>query len=365
KLGRVCLAASQNTQALLRKIYNTYIISKTIIAYEKNLSRSEPKVLLPGLARLPVRIRRLAEKGESILNFRGRKYKARMTKIIIYSATFAFGFGLVSLWSFWLVTRPPEIISESTPETYGLNFDKIEITAPDGITLAGWLIPDAGRRQDAPAIIIFHGNGADKSDMLSFAKVLHEKFAVLLMDLRYFGESDGKYSTLGFKERGDASRAIDFLESRGFKKIGVFGFSLGGAIAIMTASEDSRVQAVAAYASHTDLRSIGRDTYKILGPLKYPLVELMILWAKLFIDENVLRDSPFESAQELNIPLLLAHSREDDQIPFSHAERLKDSLKNNPRAEFYFMERGLHGEVSSEFDNRVREFFEHTLLPRD
>ena len=287
-----------------------------------------------------------------------------MTKIIIYSATFVLGFGLVSLWSFWLVTRPPKIMSESTPETYDLHFDKIEIAAPDGIKLVGWLIPDAGNRQDAPAIIILHGNGADKSDMLSFAKALHEKFTVLLMDLRYFGESRAKFSTLGFKERGDASRAIDFLESRGFTKIGVFGFSLGGAIAIMTASEDNRIRAVAAYASHTDLRSIGRDTYSILGPLKYPLVELMILWAKLFIDGNALRDSPLESAQRINIPILLTHSREDEQIPFSHAERLKDELKNNPRAEFHFMERGLHGEVSSEFDNRVREFFEHTLLPR-
>lgn len=285
-----------------------------------------------------------------------------MTKIILYSAIFAFGFGLVSMWSFWLVTRPPKTISKSTPETYGLRFEKIEIAAPDGVTLAGWLIPDAGNRQDAPAIIILHGNGADKSDMLSFAKALHENFAVLLMDLRYFGESGGMYSTLGFKERGDTERAIDFLGSRGFTKIGIFGFSLGGAIAITTSSEDNRIRATAVYASHTDLRSIGRDTYGILGPLKYPLVELMILWAKLFIDKNVLRDSPLESARKLNTPILLTHSREDDQIPFSHAERLKDALKNNPRAEFYFMERGLHGEVSSEFDNRVREFFERTLL---
>ncbi len=287
-----------------------------------------------------------------------------MPKTILYLTIFALGFGLVSLWSFWFVTRPPKITAKSTPETYGLNFERIEIEASDEIKLAGWLIPDAGGRQDAPAIIILHGNGADKSDMLSFAKALHEKFAVLLMDLRYFGESGGKYSTLGFKERSDASRAIDFLESRGFTKVGIFGFSLGGAIAIMVASEDSRIRAAAAYASHTDLGSIGRDTYGILGPLKYPLVELMILWAKLLIDKNVLRDSPLESAQKLDIPILLTHSREDDQIPFSHAERLKDALKNNARAEFYFMEQGLHGEVSSEFDNRVREFFERTLLPR-
>ena len=290
------------------------------------------------------------------------KYKIRMPKIILYSAVFALGFGLVSLWSFWLVTRPPKIIGESTPETYGLNFERIEIEASDGIKLAGWLIPDAGNRQGAPAIIILHGNGADKSDMLSFAKALHEKFTVLLMDLRYFGESGGKYSTIGFKERGDASRAIDFLESRGFTKIGIFGFSLGGAVAIMTAHEDNRILAAAAYPAHTDLRSIGRDTYGILGPLKYPLVELMIVWAKLLIDKNALRDSPLESLQKLSIPILLTHSREDDQIPFSHAERLKDALKDNPRAEFYFMERGLHGEVPSEFDGRIREFFEHALF---
>jgi len=55
------------------------------------------------------------------------------------------------------------------------------------------------------------------------------------------------------------------------------------------------------------------------------------------------------------------HSRQDDQIPFRHAERLRDALAGNPRAEFLFTDRGWHGELPPAFPARLVDFFRRSL----
>src|SRR5438046_2249802 len=93
----------------------------------------------------------------------------------------------------------------------------------DGLKLAAWLVPRPG----APAVILLHGYPADKADMLPIAARLAPRFTVLLLDQRYFGRSEGRLTTLGFRERRDLGRAVDFLATRGVGAVGVFGFSLG------------------------------------------------------------------------------------------------------------------------------------------
>jgi fermentation-respiration switch protein FrsA (DUF1100 family) len=64
------------------------------------------------------------------------------------------------------------------------------------------------------------------------------------------------------------------------------------------------------------------------------------------------------------VPVLLVHSRQDEQIPFRHAERLRAALAGNPKAEFEFMDRGRHGELSAGFEARMVRFFRQALGPR-
>ncbi len=274
-------------------------------------------------------------------------------RLLCYSAIFVLGFLAVSLSVFWLAVRPPRLAIPLRPKDYNLRAEEVTITTTDGLKLSAWLIPRAG----VPAVILIHGYPAEKADMLPVAAGLHPHFATLLVDLRYFGSSEGRFTTLGLRERHDLTRAIDFLTERGFTEIGVFGFSLGGAIGLMTAAQDERIRAVAAYAAFSDLQTLGYDTYSRLGVLRYPLVELMILWARLFFGGDVTRPSPAEAIQKLSIPVLLIHSREDEQISFRHAELLQHALAHNPKAEFYFPERGRHGELPPDFETRLRTFF--------
>src|SRR5207244_12893906 len=109
----------------------------------------------------------------------------------------------------------------------------------------------------ARAVSLLQGCPGHKAGMLPIAAGLAPRFTVLLLDQRYFGRSEGRLTTLGFRERRDLGRAVDFLAARGFGPVGVFGFSLGGAVALLAAAEDPRIRAAAAYAPFADPTLLG------------------------------------------------------------------------------------------------------------
>ncbi len=274
-------------------------------------------------------------------------------KLLFYALVLAGGFLLASLLSFWIAVRPPRIAIPLQPKDVRLAVEEVTITAEDGVRLAAWLV----ERPGAPAVILLHGYPAEKADMLPIAAALAPRFTVLLMDQRYFGRSEGRVTTLGLRERSDLRRAIDVVAARGNPAVGVFGFSLGGAVALLTAAEDPRIKAVAAYAPFADLRMLGHQLYAWLFVLKYPFVGMMRVWSRVFLGADLTAPTPAAAVATLSIPVLLVASREDEQIPFRHAERLREALAQNPRAEFAFMARGRHGEMPPDFEARLTRFF--------
>jgi len=283
-----------------------------------------------------------------------------LLKLAFCAALVAALFLAASLASFWLVVRPPRLVIALRPEEFGLRVEPVRIAADDGVQLAGWLVPRPG----APAVVLLHGYPADKSDLLPLAAALAPRFAVLLMDQRYFGESQGRATTLGFRERRDLSRALDFLESRGMATAGVFGLSLGGAVALLAAAEDPRIRAVVAYAPFADLRELGRELYAWMWMARYPFVEAMLVWSRLAFGADISRPSPAGAAARVQVPVLLVYSRSDEQIPFRHAELLRAALAGNPRAELMVMERGRHGELPPGFAGRLGQLFADALGAR-
>jgi uncharacterized protein len=278
-------------------------------------------------------------------------------KVALYAAVVVAGLLLVSLASFALAVRPPRIAVPLEPGDYRLAVESVAIRADDGVRLAGWFLPRPG----APAVILLHGYPAEKADLLPIASALAPEFATLLVDQRYFGDSEGRVTTLGFRERHDLKRMLDFVESRGVRAVGVFGFSLGGAVALLTAAEDPRIRAIVAYAPFADLRTLGRELYGWMWLARYPFVEAMLMWSRLLLGADITRPTPAEAAARVAVPVLLVHSRQDEQIPFRHAERLRAALAANPKAEFEFMDHGRHGELGPGFESRLARFFRRAL----
>ena len=189
---------------------------------------------------------------------------------------------------------------------------------------------------------------------------LNEKYNLFLFDFRHFGQSGGSYSTAGAKESADFASAMEYLKSRGINEVGVWGFSMGGAVGLMAASQRPEIKAVVSEASYARLDLMARELYR-LSLLDYPLAWLTELWTKLFLGIDISKASPVEAAKNIQIPILIIHSKNDEMIPFKHALLLQDAFKNNPRANFWFQENLSHGQFDDAYQKKIMEFFLNNL----
>jgi len=268
---------------------------------------------------------------------------------------------IISLWGFYSSIRPPKIISSITPRDLKMDYQDVSFKTADGLTLRGWYIPSA--KSTEKTLILLHGYPADKGNILPALAFLHEDFNLLLFDFRYLGKSEGNYSTAGAKEVEDLLAAIQFLKTRGIKEVGVWGFSMGGAVALMAIEKAPEIRAVISESSYASLAAMALELLRI-PLLNYPIAYLVGVWAKLFLGIDVREASPADRIRNTTLPILLIHSSADAVIPFSHARLLQQALAKNPNAEFWFNEQFAHGQFASDYRTRIKEFFLKHLSER-
>ena len=268
---------------------------------------------------------------------------------------------IFSLWGFYSSIRPPKLVSAITPRDLKMNYEDVSFRTADGLMLRGWYIPSAKRTEKT--LILLHGYPADKGNILPPLAFLHDDFNLLLFDFRYLGKSEGNYSTAGAKEVEDLLAAVQFLKGRGTSEVGVWGFSMGGAVALMAIEKAPEIRAVISESSYSSLAAMAFELMRI-PVLNYPIAYLVGFWAKLFLGIDVRDASPADRIRNTTVPILLIHSSADAVIPFSHARRLQQALEKNPNAEFWFHEDFSHGQLASDYRTRVRDFFlKHLLKP--
>ncbi|MBS3114347.1 alpha/beta fold hydrolase [Candidatus Woesearchaeota archaeon] len=276
-------------------------------------------------------------------------------KVLIFIALWLIIF---SLLIFYMSIHPQKIITNLAPSDFGLNYEEVLFNSADGIKLSGWFIP---HNKTKSTIIVMHGYPADKANLLGIAEFLAKEFNVFLFDFRSFGKSEGKYTTAGYLERNDLLGAIKYLEKeKNITKVGLYGFSLGGAVALMTNHEN--VKAIATDSAYAELSHMVQHMYKIFFVLKYPLAYLTKLYGILFLKINIDDASPVENIENIKIPILLIHAEKDSQIPVNEAYLLHDA---NKKAELWIVENAEHGITHSinpeKYEKKVIGFFKENV----
>ncbi len=140
--------------------------------------------------------------------------------------------------------HPPRIVPCcDTPATYNLSYSDVSFQADDGITLRGWYIPS----QNGAVIIVAHGLGGSRTGMLPLANVLAKHgYGILVYDLRAHGASDGTIFGYGWRDVLAASNYLRKVVGIDSKRIGMYGSSLGGVMAVQAAARDTNIAALAA-----------------------------------------------------------------------------------------------------------------------
>ena len=210
-----------------------------------------------------------------------------------------------------------------TPWELGVPFEEVSFTSADGLRLSGWWLPQEHARG---VIVGCHGHGGRKDDMLGIGtSIWRAGFSVLLFDFRGRGSSDPWPQTLVSREVEDLLAAVQFATTRAsVAHLGVFGFSMGAAVALLAAATEPRIAAVVADSAFTS----GRDVvaHNIRGSLGLP-PEMLVVAA----DEVVRLRHGYRFSQARPIdavgriaprPLLIIHGEGDSMVPVEHAHQL-------------------------------------------
>jgi fermentation-respiration switch protein FrsA (DUF1100 family) len=252
------------------------------------------------------------------------------------------------------------------PSVAGLPQEDIVVTTSDGVNLSCWLIrqPKKGRG----TIIYLHGVADCKIGGLASARFFYSLgYNVFLYDSRRHGESGGKFCTYGFYEKHDVSTIIDYLQQRTdftVGKIGLFGTSMGAAVAIQAAAIDARIAAIVAEASFTTLRSVTVDYQRRLIKLPWHFLRNVALARSQKVAGFKARQvSPLDDVAKIHCPILFIHGAQDTFIEARHSKELFDAA--HPPKDLLVIEGANHNDVwdvgAKRYEHSLETFY-HTNL---
>lgn len=207
----------------------------------------------------------------------------------------------------------PSAIVEATPADRGMAYEEVSLETTDGVRLAAWHVPAEPARG---TLLFLHGNAGNISHRLeSIAQFRELGLSVLIVDYRGYGRSEGRPSEAGTAR--DARAAWSYLvEQRGIppERIVIFGRSLGAAVAAELARGRSPA-AVVLESPFTSVPDMAQAVYPFLparwlARIRYPTVEYV---------------------REIQAPVLVIHSEEDEIIPFAHGRAVHAAARDPKR----------------------------------
>jgi len=236
-------------------------------------------------------------------------------QLLLVAGLLYFGLLLYLYWNQGNMIHLPQVPSRQidvTPQHRGMNYDTVTLTSTDGIKLNGWFVPV---KQPRATVLFFHGNAGNISHRLDTLELLHKLgLAVFIFDYRGYGKSAGKPTEAGLYR--DAEAAWEYLTViRGIPahEILLFGRSLGGAIAAYLANR------------HVAMGLVLESTFTSIPELAaqhYP-------WLPV---RNMVRYRYDTGSRlpQVEMPVLIIHSPDDEIIPFTHSQALYD-LAREPK----------------------------------
>ncbi|HEY3358317.1 MAG TPA: alpha/beta fold hydrolase, partial [Polyangia bacterium] len=118
--------------------------------------------------------------------------------------------------------------------------EELTFQGEGGVTLRGWRFRARGPRRGV--VVYLHGIGDNRQSCWGLVTRLAPLgYDIVAYDARAHGVSTGDACTYGYHEKQDLRRVLDAL---GERRVVLFGISLGAAVALQEAADDSRVAAV-------------------------------------------------------------------------------------------------------------------------
>ena len=262
---------------------------------------------------------------------------------------------------------------------FGIPSQRITLTTEDSLSLAAWRT--RANHTKGTVIILSGIQNPSVTAFFGYASMLADNgWDSLLIEMRARSESEGDEIGFGMTEWLDVKAGVDFLSSDPDVKelpIVTMGTSMGGGTVIIAAGELPEVDAVISISAFSSWPDLFADNMamsgipRFIGVLDTPFVNMYLGFHFGF---DALRYSPINGIAKLGQrPILMMHSTQDTQVPFSEFEKLlQQARKNHIDVRTFIREGDEHFVCYDEyFDNPTQDVefskaildFLHTVFP--
>ena len=241
----------------------------------------------------------------------------------------------------------------------------ITLTTTDGFKLATWYWPS----RNGAAVILLHGYKQIRSEMLPIAAMLvRHGYGVIIPALRGHGESDGELVTFGYHETRDVEAAFQYLLAQpevARDRIGILGNSMGGAIAILYASQNSAIKAVVAQSPYTTIDDmVAANVKRTVNLPPFPFTPMIVFFVERKAGFSVKEFAPIDHIAKISPrPVFIMTGGKDTWVNPDGGRQLYLAA-GEPR-ELWFDPELEHLKFSEkradEFEKRVVAFFDQYL----
>ena len=217
--------------------------------------------------------------------------------------------------------------------------EELKITTDDKVAIAA-----NGYFSDKEEIVIVAPGWCMTKDSQAFRQIsemFFSEYDVICFDFRGHGKSKGLF-TFTSKEIKDLEAVVNFAKEKGYSKIYLTGFSLGGGLVLIYAANHS-VDKVIAVSAHSDFNKIENHMWKkeAWGETfkKFELDRFLSIRPDIIPHKKI---KPIDIVEKVQTPTLFIAGEKDPTVHPWHTEKLYN--KATCPKEYKLYKNGYHAE---------------------
>ena len=249
------------------------------------------------------------------------------------------------------------------PDQFRVPFENVIFKNSEGITLKGWFIPAQG--ESRKTIILMHGWNMNKGSILPATLFLRESgYNLFYFDFRSCGESGDGKTSIGYLETRDAEAAVETLlktRPEQAQEIGLYGISMGAAVAVYTAAHAPQVRAVVAEACYYSYEKVvARWAKEHKSAPYFPLVALTLFFIRKRLGMDPETFSPRHNIKKLYGKAVFLINGSDDALAPRHDARKLFAAASEPK-QLWIVANAAHTEAAEvggrQYENKIGRFY--------
>ncbi|MEG2811172.1 MAG: alpha/beta hydrolase [Clostridium sp.] len=205
------------------------------------------------------------------------------------------------------------------------NKKEINIKSFDNLNLYGYEIKP--KKESNVWVISVHGYNNSSKNMDTYARQFNYLgYNVLLPDLRGHGKSDGEYVGMGWDDRLDIVKWIDYITSKyNNAEIILHGVSMGAATVMMTSGENLPINVKGVVEDCGYTSAWNQFSYHLNNKFNlpnFPILNASNLLVKYRAGYSLDAASAVKQIEKTKLPMLFIHGDKDDFVPFEMVDTL-------------------------------------------